>query len=239
MNKPFTVSLTLGLLMALSGILTKVMLPSNQFDEGHIQLNLETITPREFDSWKMDSSNAVILVNPDNTEFLDKIYNQVLNRTYVNSEGDHIMLSIAYGGNQSADMQVHRPEICYTTAGFDIGNLNKTFINTSFGNIPVMRVVAKQGARNEPITYWIRVGDSLTRGWVEQHLTAMAYSLTGTIPDGLLFRISTISNDEQNAFRIQEKFLSDILEAMRSEDRYWLIGQNFQPTNKAKNNINK
>jgi len=88
-----------------------------------------------------------------------------------------------------------------------------------------MQLVAKQGNRNEPITYWIRVGDSLTRGWFEQKLTAIGYGLTGIMTDGLLFRISTISNDEQDSYRIQQTFLTAMMQAVRSEDRYWLVGQ--------------
>ena len=135
------------------------------------------------------------------------------------------MLTIAYGQDQSTDLHVHRPEICYATSGFDVGEISKTFVNTTIGRIPVMHLVAKQGIRNEPITYWIRVGDSLTRGWFEQKLTAIGYGLTGKVTDGLLFRVSTISNNEQDSYRIQQAFLAAILQAVRSEDRHWLVGQ--------------
>lgn len=88
-----------------------------------------------------------------------------------------------------------------------------------------MHLVAKQGGRNEPITYWIRVGDSLTRGWFEQRMAAFRYGLDGKVPDGLLFRISTISNDEQESYRIQQAFLTDLMRSMRTQDRHWLVGK--------------
>jgi EpsI family protein len=88
-----------------------------------------------------------------------------------------------------------------------------------------MRLVAKQGTRNEPITYWIRVGDSITRGWIEQKLTAIGYGLIGKVPDGLLVRVSSLSNDEQGSYRVQQVFLSAMLHAVRSEDRFWLVGR--------------
>ena len=87
-----------------------------------------------------------------------------------------------------------------------------------------MRLVARQGIRNEPITYWIRVGDSLARGWIEQKVAAIGYGLTGTAPDGLLVRVSSISNDDQDSYRVQQDFLSGMLKAVRSEDRFWLVG---------------
>lgn len=226
MNKPIFISLTLGVLMVLSGVLTKAITPSAAtFSDQEAKINLEAIIPREFDQWKINPSTAAIIVNPDDNGLLNKLYSQTLSRTYINNAGEQIMLSIAYGSDQSSDLQVHRPEICYATSGFDIANMTKTFVNTSIGQIPVMQLVAKLGNRNEPITYWIRVGDSLTRGWIEQKFASISYGLTGKVPDGLLFRISTISNNEQESYRIQQEFLTTMLQAVRSEDRYWLVGQ--------------
>lgn len=228
MKNPVAISLIMGILMVSTGIITKVMKPSIEFNDRQNKLNLETMIPGKFSSWKIYSTTTALMINPDIQGVLNKVYSQTLSRTYINTEGEHVMLSIAYGSNQSTDLHVHRPEICYTSAGFDIGIMTKTFVDTTIGRIPVMRLVAKQGTRNEMITYWIRVGDSLTRGWFEQKLTAIGYGLTGKIPDGLLFRVSTISNDEKNAFNIQQKFLTDLLQAMHQEDRHWLVGQLVQ-----------
>lgn len=225
MKKPLIVSLILGMLMVSSTVLTKIMTPAVTFTEYQAKINLDTLIPMEFDVWKMDSSTASSIINPAVEAELDKIYNQTLSRTYINNEGERIMLAIAYGGVQKTDMHAHRPEICYAASGFDIGRMSKTYVNTTIGRIPVIQLVAKQGIRNEPITYWLRVGDSLTRGWLEQKLTAIGYGLTGKVPDGLLFRISTISNNEQDSYRIQQAFLTSLLQAVRSEDRHWLLGQ--------------
>jgi len=210
--------------MVLSSIFTFIMSPTAQNDGKQIKFNLETMIPQEFGTWKIDAANTSSIVNPDTKGELNKIYDQTLARTYINTEGDRVMLSIAYGSNQSTDMHVHRPEICYSASGFEIGQMTKTLIISTTGRIPVMRLVAKQGSRNEPLTYWIRVGDTLTRGWIEQKLTAIGYGLSGIVPDGLLFRVSTISNDEQDSFRIQQIFLTDLLQSLKKEDRHWLVG---------------
>jgi EpsI family protein len=225
MKHSLIISLLLGMFMLSSGVLVKVIAPSDQPDSHRDKFQLETIIPREFENWKIDPSSELLMINPETEGLLKKIYNQTLSRTYINSKGERVMLSIAYGSGQSTDLHVHRPEICYTAGGFDIGEMKKSYVETAIGRIPVMHLVAKQGARIEPITYWIRVGDSLTRGWVQQKLTAIAYGLTGKIPDGLLFRVSTISSNEQDAFRIQQVFLNSILQSVKSEDRYWLVGQ--------------
>jgi EpsI family protein len=223
MKKPLTISIILGLLMVSSGALTMVMTPSLRAKQSTI--DLETLIPPEFNGWKIDTSAVSLMINPDMKETINKIYSQTLSRTYINQQGERVMLSIAYGTDQSTDLQIHRPEVCYLSGGFEVGEMTKTFVETTIGRIPVMHLVAKQGTRNEPISYWIRVGDSLTRGWLEQKVVALSYGLTGKVPDGLLFRVSTISNDEQDSYRIQQTFLTAILEAVRSEDRYWLVGR--------------
>jgi EpsI family protein len=223
MNKSLVISLVLGALMVLASVLTEAMRPVISSDPKP-NINLETLIPTEFEDWKLDSSNASFIVNPEVRGLLEKTYNQTLSRTYVNKVGERIMLAVAYGGAEKTDMHNHRPEICYAAGGYDIGKMTKTFINTTIGRVPVMRLVATRGIRNEPITYWIRVGDSLTRGWTEQKLAAMSYGLTGKAPDGLLVRVSSISNDDQDSYRVQQVFLTAMLKAVRREDRVWLVG---------------
>ena len=225
MSKPYIVSYILGLLMVLSAALTLVITPSVDIAGAQSRINLEAMIPSTFGDWKFDSSAVTLMINPDAKEMVNKLYSQTLSRTYTNNQGERVMLSIAYGMDQKKDLQVHRPEICYLSGGFSVSKLTKTFVDTTIGRIPVLRLIAKQGARIEPITYWIRVGDSLTRGWFEQKMALITYGLTGEVPDGLLFRVSTISSDEQESYRIQQEFLSTLLQAVKSEDRYWLVGR--------------
>jgi len=224
MNKPFIVSLMMGLFMLLTAILTIVVTPTVEVTDLKNQIDLETLIPNEFNDWKIDSSVTPMVINPEVTGEISKIYTQTIARTYINNQGERVMLSIAYGRDQRTDLQVHRPEVCYRTSGFEISTITKTFVDTKIGRIPVMRLVAKQGVRNEPITYWIRMGDILTRGWFEQKKATLSYELAGRVPDGLLFRVSTISNDELGSYKIQQAFLASLLQAVRKEDLHWLVG---------------
>jgi EpsI family protein len=225
MKRSVLVSVILGGFMTLAAALAWLMTPIVESAAQQAKINLETMIPANFDGWKIEPDMAARIVNPDDKGLLVEIYDQTLSRTYINTEGERVMLSIAYGGKQSTDLHVHRPEICYAAGGFSISKISKTFVDTTIGRIPVMRLVAKQGARNEPITYWVRVGDSLTRGWIEQKLAAIGYGLTRKVPDGLLFRVSTISNDEQDSYRIQQAFLVAMMKAVKSTDRFWLVGR--------------
>ena len=219
------VSFVLGVIMVSSSVLSNIIKPDVVPENYSELVNLEKIIPKEFDVWKVDLTASRPIINPAVEETLEEIYKQTLSRNYINKNGDRIMLAIAYGGAQKSDLHAHRPEICYLASGFDIVKLEKTFVDTTIGLIPVMQVVAKQGSRNEPITYWIRVGDSLTRGWLEQKVTAIGYGLIGRGPDGLLFRVSNVSNDEQNSYKIHQQFLSAMLQSIESNYRYLLVGQ--------------
>ncbi len=224
MKKPVTVSLIMGLFMLMASVLAMLATPVFMNSDNSEKLNLEAIIPKEFNGWKMDLAYVEPLVSPDVKGLINKVYNQTLSRTYINSQGERVMLAIAYGRDQRVEL-VHRPEICYAADGFDIKKMTKIFLDTTVGKIPAMRLVAKQGSRNEPITYWVKIGNSLTRGWFEEKLATFRYELTGQIPDGLLFRVSTISNDEQASYQVQQTFLTDLLRSMQSGDRQWLVGQ--------------
>src|ERR1700693_5945618 len=97
MKKPFIVSLVLGLLMVSSSVLTMVLTPSIDIADQQNQIDLEALIPSEFNDWKMDVSEAPLLINPDEKGTINKLYTQTLSRTYINRQGEHVMLSIAYG----------------------------------------------------------------------------------------------------------------------------------------------
>lgn len=218
------INIIMGISMLLTGLITLIATPVLRNDQLQVRPNLESIIPHTVPGWKIDHFSQLRMINPETQGKINKIYDQTLARTYINARGERIMLSIAYGSNQSTDLQVHRPEICYTSSGFSISNISKASLDTSIGTIPVMHLVATHGVRNEPITYWIRIGDSLTRGWLEQKLASIGYGLGGKIPDGLLLRVSSISKNENDSYRIQQEFLSDLLNEMKQSDRYWLVG---------------
>ena len=192
-------------------------------------ISLEAMIPKQFGEWKLEGTIASLIVSPDVQALLDRIYNQTLTRNYVNDKGERIMLSIAYGNDQSYSTQVHRPEMCYPAQGFEIRSMLKDSIDFSGAKLPVMKLVATQGPRIEPITYWVVIGDSAVRGNMEQHLARLKYGLTGKIPYGMLVRVSTISSNESQSYRTQEQFVRDMLGAVPMEYRKVLTGVPMTP----------
>jgi len=188
------------------------------------KINLETMVPAKFGDWSIDPTIVPVMVSPDAQAVIDKIYNQTLARTYVNARGERVMLSIAYGGDQSDAMQVHRPEVCYSGQGFQILRGVVGYMATTYGELPVKRLFAKKGGRNEPITYWVTVGDRATHVGIKQKLAQLRYGLTGTVPDGMLVRVSSIASDDAVAYRLQDAFVKDMLSALSDADRVRVIG---------------
>ncbi len=216
--------LFIGLAMLASAGLAVALTPHERIADHGPKINLETMIPKQFGDWKMDETIVPIQVSPDVKAALDRIYNQTLSRTYFNRHGDHIMLSIAYGSDQSYGMQVHRPEVCYPAQGFQILKISPGTLNTINGTIPVKRLIAQQGERVEPITYWITLGDEVPDGGIRWRLLQIKYGLTGRIPDGLLFRVSSIDTDDSEAYAAQGAFISDLLNALPSKARVKLAG---------------
>lgn len=187
-------------------------------------IKLPAMIPKQFGDWKMDQTLETIMVNADLKPKLDAPYSQVLERTYINSKGEQIMLSIAYGNDQSRLTQVHRPEVCYSAQGFQIGQMRKSVINVNGAQLPVMKLVATRGQRVEPIIYWVKIGNSPVRGNLEQGFARLRYGLTGTVPSGLVFRVSGVFLDPAHSFLIQEQFVSDLLRALPQKQRLKLTG---------------
>jgi EpsI family protein len=224
MKKTFVTSLVMGALMVSSAVATKALTPTVKLADSQASIDLAGMIPTRFGDWHVDESIIPLQVDPDTQARLDKIYNQTLSRTYVDRNGDRIMLSIAYGGDQSDSLAVHRPETCYTAQGFNVSSNVDGTLATSFGNVAVRRLNATAGARVEPITYWITVGDKVTRPGTEQKLQQLRYGLTGSIPDGMLVRVSSISSDMASAYGLQQKFVGDMLASLAPASRKRLIG---------------
>lgn len=224
MNRRILASVVLGAAMISASALTGALTPTVKLAEQQGQFKLETMIPASFGQWQVDTSIVPLQADPEQQELLEKIYDQTLSRTYVDRDGQRVMLSIAYGGDQSRALQIHLPEVCYVAQGFDMLDSRDDTLDTGHGVVPVKRLVAKQNARNEPITYWITVGDKAIKSGIEQKIQRFAYGLSGKIPDGMLVRVSTIGPDAASAYQVQDRFIKDMLSVVEGRDRVRLMG---------------
>jgi EpsI family protein len=185
---------------------------------------LETAVPRSFGEWTELPDQKTQVVNPQTERLLNTLYSQILSRTYVNKQGYRIMLSLAYGDDQRGGLQAHRPEVCYPAQGFKLGGAEDGLLKTGFGTVEVRRLTTTLGPRDEPVTYWLTVGDQVIKNAFDKRMAEFRLALTGQIPDGLLFRVSSIDRDSARAFALQQKFATDLLSAVPPETRRQLSG---------------
>jgi len=224
MSTSVRISIVLASLMALASVGGMAARPTAKPPGSAPRYILEDTVPRQFGDWRALPDTGVQVVNPQTKELLDKLYSQVLSRTYVNAQGYRIMLSLAYGDEQRGDLQAHRPEVCYPAQGFKLHSNDPGELSTPFGAIAARRLSTSLGQRKEPVTYWFTMGDRAVKSKLEQRLVEIRLGLTGEVPDGLLFRVSSIDDSPQRAFQMQEAFVADLLKAVPARDRLRLSG---------------
>lgn len=217
-------NLVAGLCMLAAAGLSIAMKPTIKTADKGSKVNLEAMIPAKFGNWVIDPNVVQVKPSPDVQKNLDQIYNQILTRTYVNGKGDRIMLSIAYGSNQTGEFKAHRQEVCYAAQGFQIMQLIHQTINIGSSAIPVTRMFAVQQNRNEPVTYWFTVGDRVVLSAFDRTIVQLKYGLTGEIPDGMLVRVSNLSSNPDTAYQTHIAFVRDLIAHLKKQDIKRLIG---------------
>jgi len=158
-----------------------------------------------------------------------QMYDQVLERTYVHPGGQRVMLSVAYGRQQSVGLQMHRPEVCYRAGGFQVSRVTPGTLALPGAegpvSLPVVRLVAALPERPEPVTYWRLLGDAPVR---DEHEFKAGQFISGFgrqgLADGLLVRISTIDANAEAGWRWQEVFARDLSAALSPQQRLRVLG---------------
>jgi len=224
MNAALRMNLLLGALLVAAAVLSHTVAPSVKMSDQRPAFSLETAIPHSFGEWRVDTSIVPLQVDPETQSRLNRIYNQTLARTYINHSGERVMLSIAYGGDQSDNMSVHKPEVCYAAQGFRVDQDQYGELATPYGQLPVKRLLAVTGNRSEPITYWITVGNKISKVGLQQRLEQLRYGLTGTVADAMLFRVSSIDTDLPHSYQLQANFVNTLLANMTPAERSRLIG---------------
>ena len=199
--------------------------PTIKVSDSYKGFKIDDVFPKSFADWSIDASMPVVVPPPDQQAMLDKIYNQTLARTYVNRNGVRIMLSVAYGGDQSDGLTVHVPDVCYVSQGFRVSKSQDSQLDVGNGFvIPVRVLVATIGARIEPITYWVMMGDEATISNTQRRLVSLRYGLKRMIPEGMLVRVSSINPDTQQALEAQGSFIRALVANISPMQRSRVIG---------------
>jgi EpsI family protein len=87
------------------------------------------------------------------------------------------------------------------------------------------RLMTRREDRVEPITYWMRIGYDVSEGVLQRQRLKLEYGLRGLIPDGALFRVSTVGVPPEESFGIEDQFIRDLIGAVDPTMRTFLVGE--------------
>jgi EpsI family protein len=178
-------------------------------------LVLEQSIPSSFAGWRLDASMVPVAPAPDVQARLEELYEQIVSRTYIDGSGRRVMLTIAYGGDQRDALRSHRQEVCYRAQGFRVQGMEPASLALDGRRLDVTRFHGVRGARSEPVTYWMTMGDQVITDRFDRLVAQMSYSVrTGAVPDGLLVRVSSLDADAGGGYALQSRFVGDLLRSV-------------------------
>lgn len=214
-----------GVLLLCAAFAAEKLRPTQALATQRPPLDLEAAIPVQFDGWRATEGAAPVLAQTAGRAQPDEVYDQTLARTYVNAKRERVMLVIAYGADQSNDrLQAHRPEYCYRAQGFAIRAMRDASLHLESESLPVRRLMAERAARSEPVTYWLVVGDRPVLPGVRRKLAQLGFGLAGTVPDGLLVRVSSLDRDADAGHALQDEFIRALLASLAAPARARLVG---------------
>lgn len=225
-DRRLVVTAGLATLMAGAAGAARHFTPRTYLADTRPPVKLDEMVPAQFGEWRPDPKQAPLVIDPSQLELANKLYQETLNRTYVDNAGHRMMLTIAYGRDQSEGVQLHTPEFCYPASGIPVGPATHQTISLGFKQQPVVRLVGRRSnGLLEPITYWVTMGDYVVNGGPRARRdTRFKYGFEGFIPDGALFRLSSIGTNPESEYLRQDAFLMDLFLALRAKDRTLLAG---------------
>jgi EpsI family protein len=183
---------------------------------------LEDILPEKIGRWTFVSTSGLVV--PPEDQLARALYSQLLTRTYVDRDGQAIMLLVAQSPSQSGILQIHRPEFCYTAGGYRLTPSERHEVALPGRELSALSISATREARTEQIVYWTRIGNHLPTSWTQQRLAVAMDNLRGYVPDAVMVRVSTYGNDKAVALTDVDQFILALMSSVSPQLRRVLIG---------------
>lgn len=184
---------------------------------------LEKAIPAQLGGWRHTSSSGLVVPPRDETEV--RTYDQVLTRVYANKDGRLVMLLIAYGSGQTGMFEIHRPESCYPAQGYALSGHRTISLPLGDGkDVPAVFWTAKSDVRTEQLLYWTRIGNYFPRSWLESNIAVVRSNLVRKLPDGVLVRLSSLSNEVPSALADLQEFSLAMIQGLTPRTRGLLVG---------------
>ena len=172
---------------------------------------LDDVLPAQIGRWKFVSTSGLVV--PPQDQLVLALYSQTVTRVYDDGKTP-IMLLVAYSATQNGFLQVHRPEFCYTAAGFALTDFaqHRIALNPA-KSLPVKTMTATRESGGEKLLYWVRIGNHIPLSWAQQKLVFAEDNLRKLIPDSVLVRVSTPLGGELPPMPVLSEFVRDLIAA--------------------------
>ena len=210
--------------MGTAAVLASLGKPTRIDDPSAPRIDLETLLPRAFGEWQLDAAAEAFVRPATQQAAAYRIYDQVLERAFVNAQGERAMLSAAFGPEQSAGLQMHRPEACYPGGGFEVEGLEPARLTLAGQAVAATRLHAHMPGRSEPMTYWMVLGDVVVTDATAFRLRQLSFALRRRLLDGMLVRVSSIDPVPARAYALQSRFADALARAMAPAERAKVFG---------------
>jgi EpsI family protein len=186
---------------------------------------LAEAVPMTFGDWVSQDVGDPLAINGPET-LSAKLYNELVTRLYINTKTSaQVLALLAYGGRQTDELQLHRPEVCYPAFGYALVSNEPRPVRLGAGvEVPARRLLAQRDDWKECVIYWTRMGEYLPVSGDEQRADRFRIALSGIIPDGLLARFSGEGSDPERAWAQIESFTAELVRAVPPPARPVLVG---------------
>ena len=215
--------------MAIASLLGAAAIPAPRASASHAVLDLAAAIPDQFGPWKIDPISAAFVRPPapptapaDNPG--EYGYERLLERTYIDTFGRRVMLSIAYGPEQTSGLELHLPEVCYRYGGFNVSARQVAELQVAGETVQMTRLRADLPLRPELVTYWVVLGNERLPDANSFRLRRLAKAVQRESVEGLLVRVSSLDRDPGRAFALQAEFIDEMVNSLSAEHRRRIFG---------------
>jgi EpsI family protein len=182
------------------------------------------MVPRSIGPWQMDSNSEFVLPPPDSLS--DRLYDNLVTRAYIKPDEPPVLLLIAYNNRQDGILQLHRPEICYPVAGYRLTDTTIVDVPVSLSRTLKARFfTATAVTRSEHVLYWTRLGSHMPTSWVDQRMAVIEENLNGIEPDGLMIRLSVVSDDAKQSLETMKRFTAAFNQNLKPASQTLFFGK--------------
>jgi EpsI family protein len=182
---------------------------------------LDQVLPDRIGRWKFVGTSGLII--PPNDQLALALYSQTITRVYYDGNVP-VMLLIAYSASQTGFLQVHRPEFCYTAAGFTLSDFQRHEVALDgHKTLSVNTLSAMRDGGGEKLLYWVRIGNHVPLSWAQQKLVFAEDNLRRLVPDSALVRVSTPLGSEGPSMSVLNEFVRSMVEATPAPLRRVLV----------------